>query len=99
MSKNPDADLASKVMFEGGYDPCANDTKSVKTRKKRQAPPPCGDGFVLDVNNSMCYKVYDGLYDYQAAQQVCSDSNANVLYFEGESQVDGFMSLLNSSKF
>jgi hypothetical protein len=97
-SKNPDADLSSKVMFDGGYNPCSNDTKTVMTRRKREAPPPCGDGFVLDVNNSLCYMVNDGLYDYETAFQVCSDSNANILYFEGESQVEGFMNLVNSCK-
>ena len=98
-SKNPDADLSSKVIFEGGYNPCANDSKSVTSRRKRQAAPSgCNDGFVLDANNSLCYKVSEVLVDYTTAQQICSDINANILKFDGESQVEGFMHLLSSSE-
>ncbi len=96
ISKNPDADLSSKVIFEGGYNPCANDSKSVTSRRKRQAALGCADGFVLDANNSLCYRVYGDILDFTMAQQTCSDINSNILRFEGESEVKGFMDLLSS---
>jgi hypothetical protein len=98
ISKNPDSDLSSKVIFEGGYNPCANDSKSVGSRRKRQAALSCADGFVLDANNSLCYRVYGDLLDFTMAQQTCSDINSNILRFEGESEVEGFMDLLSSCK-
>ena len=61
--------------------------------------PACPKDFVLDPNNTLCYKVIDGLVDFETAVEICSEMNADILYFDGEeSQVEGFMDLLKLGK-
>ncbi len=96
-SKNPNNDIAAKILLDGGFNPCSIASKNASFCTDSIA---CDEGFIHDYNNEYCYllslnkeSLTDG-YDY------CKNEyDAELLLFDYNSEVDGFLKLLNEGIF
>ncbi len=91
-----------KVAFDGGYDPCNNATFFLgqdSKRKKRKDSEPCDPGFVADLDNGYCYFGYkEGTLSVSNGKDFCKSLSAELLAFENDAQIVGFLKLISSGK-
>ena len=104
-SIRPDLAIAAQVAFDGGYDPCNNATFFLtedSKRKKRNVINICNTGFVADEDNGYCYLNLEKIKGRQTVsygQTYCKRLNAELLTFENDAQVEGFLKLYSSGKY
>ena len=79
-------------MLDGGYDaPCVNSTSTVAK---------CGDGFVGDAVNGVCYSVLPTLMNYdEATTSGCAGFDAEVVEFETDAQLKALLKLFQKGIF
>jgi hypothetical protein len=104
-SIRPDLAIAAQIAFDGGYDPCNNatfflglDTK----RKKRAILQICDKDFVADEDNGYCYlnsQNIKGPQTFLVGQEYCTNHSADLLTFENDAQVVGFLQLYSSGEY
>jgi len=94
-SKRPDA-LIKSLVYSGKFNLCQNKLPSNLTNLE----PSCDPGFVLDGTTGLCYKVLNNQSNFwEAKSKACSEiAGANLLEFEQDSQVKGFLNLVQSGK-
>ena len=91
-SKNPDNDIAAQIAINKKFDPCIDASTSKLLTK-------CDDGFVPDYVNGYCYRVHPIQKDLNEGDFECDfDYQAEMIQFETNGAVDGFISLLKSGK-
>ena len=99
-SKSPDLNIAAKVAFDGGYDPCNNATFFLgqdSKRKKRENTEPCDSGFVADHDNGYCYIGYPwNILPVSNGKDFCNSLSAELLTFENDAQITGLLQLIAS---
>ena len=103
-SISPDLTIAAQVAFDGGYDPCNNATFFLgqdSKRKKRENIALCDPGFVADDANGYCYINMDsqgGSQTFSRGKEYCNTLSAELLSFEKDAQVEGFLKLFSLGK-
>ena len=98
-AKNPDADIAASVALDGGYNPCDNSSFYSQKRRKRQTSNGCDSGFIPDTTNDLCYMALTNLDYLDDGATTCQSLNgAELLYFETDAEVQGFLNILKSGK-
>ncbi len=91
-SKNPQTDIAAKVLLDGGYDPC---TKFPDNSKFWTNYTGCEAGFFPDSKNGYCYMLMPNKRNFQDGEKFCKlDYDAELVSFDTNSEVDGFFSLI-----
>jgi len=101
-SIRPDLAIAAQVAFDGGYDPCNNATIFLikdSERKKRAIIEICDKGFVADEDNGYCYLNVDKKQTVSYGQNFCKRLSSDLLTFENDVQVAGFLNLYSSGKY
>jgi len=95
-SKNPTGDIVAKMLLNGGYNPCNKFPQNHTFWTKNIE---CGDGFVPDYTNGYCYKLLPTKKTFQEGLDYCAGYyDAEILLFEKNSQVDGFVKMINEGK-
>ncbi len=103
-SVRPDLTIAAQIAFEGGYDPCNNDTFFLgqdSNRKKRNTNEICDPNFEADEENGYCYLSIEKTLGPQTVSNgtdYCNTYSAELLTFENDAQVEGFLQLYLSGK-
>lgn len=92
-SKKADAAIQSFV-FRGVFSYCSNQSSN----NTLPSPGGCDSGFVLDNTTGLCYGIKEGLSNFwEASASACTtDLSSQLLEFEFDSQVQGFLSLIRS---
>ena len=92
-SKNPSSEIAAQILLDGGYDPCLkfDDNDPFWTNHIG-----CDDGFIPDYKNGYCYLLLPSKKNLQDGIDSCADNyDAELILFEKNAQVDGFLTLMN----
>ena len=55
-------------------------------------------GFVLDDVNELCYQVLADVNHFEAGEDACGDADAELVGFETDKQVQGFVSLFKAGE-
>lgn len=96
-SKNPTSEIAADILIRGGYNICKKfpDNSTFWSNKGE-----CDDGFIPDKINGYCYTLLPSKKTLQEGIDYCANNfDSELLLFEKNSQVDGFISLLNMGIF
>jgi hypothetical protein len=89
LSKDPNSTIRAQVGIFGGYEKC--------DYEQWKGPLNCAKDYVRNPYSFNCYiKGYSATY-YEA-QEFCKRQDADILNFEDEEDIKGFIILLNSSK-
>ena len=68
------------------------------SNESRMKVSECDYGFVLDKTSGMCYIALNGSNIFWSASEKCSSLNAELVGFQNDIQVQGFLDLLNKGK-
>ena len=93
-SKNPTNIIATKILMDGGFDFCRIIAdKDFKWNSNHD----CDPGFVADIKNGYCYKALSTRKNLDDGENYCRNYyDAELLLFDTNSQVKGFIELLNT---
>jgi hypothetical protein len=96
-SKNPSSEIAAQILLDGGYDPCLKFDDNDTFWSNHIG---CEDGFIPDYKNGYCYMLLPSKKTLQEGIDYCADNyDAELILFEKNSQVDGFITLMNKGKY
>ena len=103
-SEKPDSTIKATVTLKGGFNPCQyiqqsnssqtrsnSNTLSIRRKRSTTNVQQCNDGFVLDTNDKYCYMTLPNA-DYPD-ESLCSDQNADPVYFDNDDEVQAFINL------
>ena len=95
-SRNPNNDIAMKMIFEDDYDPC----KVLNKNPELWADTPaCDQDFVPDFANGYCYKVLRDKKSLDDGEKFCQYKyDAELILFEENLQVDGLIGLIETGE-
>ena len=107
-SDSPDPVIKAAVGLNGGYDPCSNyqqnssdETPTLSIRRRKRSADDfegCDTGFVTDNSSDYCYSTLSGTDDPDAAYGLCNNLDANLILFDNDYQVQGFINLTLQGK-
>ena len=91
-SKNPQNDIAAKILLDGGYDSCTKFPDNATFWTKHTG---CEPGFISDYKNGYCYMLMPNKSNLQDGKKICRFKyDADLVSFDTNSGVDGFFSLI-----
>ncbi len=92
-SKDPNDEIAAKILLNGGYDPCSKFPENSTFWSNNNA---CDDGFIPDFKNKYCYIRLTEKANFKTGEDHCKNSyNSELVTFDSNSEVDGFLTLLS----
>jgi hypothetical protein len=96
-SKNPSNEIAAKILLNGGYDPCPEFSANTTIWTNNLG---CGAGFIPDDKNQYCYIILPDKNSLQIGESYCRKSyDSDLVTFDSNSEVDGFLTLVNNGKW
>ena len=98
-SKDPDNEIATQIILDGGYDPC--DTLGKKSKSFWKELEGCGAGFIPDPVNGYCYKLIPEMkLNLDEGEKYCEmNYDADLILFYSNAEVDGFLNIFKSGTF
>jgi hypothetical protein len=88
-SRNPNLTLSNLAVSSFTFS-CDNATSNVTATQS------CDEGFLWDQLNGFCYKVLDEVENYWSAAESCHTIGAQLVGFDNDLEVKGFISLFNN---
>jgi len=96
-SKSPIDAIAAKIVLDGGYDVCQKFPENDIFWSNIVG---CDLGFIPDHDNGYCYTVLSTFENFDNGESTCEiQYDAELLLFDTNSQVEGFIELIRSGIF
>ena len=93
-SENPTNDIAATILLHGGYNPCTKFSANSTLWKNNIG---CDDGFLPDRNGTYCYMFLPQKRSLEDGETECkNDYDAELILFDTNKEVDGFLKLISS---
>ncbi len=58
----------------------------------------CDSGFTWDPSSKLCFIVLNSTRNFWTAAEACLEKNAELIGFDNDKQIEGFLTLLNNGK-
>ncbi len=95
-SKNPNKEIAAKILLDGGYDPCSKFPPNATFWASKME---CDAGFIHDNTGGYCYLLLHDKENIENGDKYCRNKyDAELISFDKTIEVDGFLNLLSNGK-